>query len=78
MVSMGPGRDLSRAELAETARQLRSVLAAVEAGELAVEGPKDRGIADRLRGALDVLDLLSGKSPPAAPPQSPPTSNGSR
>ncbi len=72
MVSMEPGRDLSRAELAEAARQLRSVLAAVEAGELAVEGPKDRGIADRLRGALDVLDRLTGQSSSAAPPQAPP------
>lgn len=51
--------ELTRTELAESARQLRAVLAAVEAGELPAEGPKDRGIADRLRGALDALERLA-------------------
>ncbi len=57
----GPEDGLTSDELAEVARQLRAVLKLVEAGELPAEGPKDRGIADRLRGALDVLDRLAAE-----------------
>lgn len=47
---------MRKAELVEAAAMLRSVLAAIEAGEIQTDTPKARALVRRIEGAIVALD----------------------
>ncbi len=48
--------DMRKAELVEAAAMLRSVLAAIEAGEIQADTPKARALVRRMEGAVIALE----------------------
>jgi hypothetical protein len=51
---------LTRAEREQAADLLRGVLAAVDRGDLAADGPAGAGVVRRLEGALLALEAVDG------------------